>query len=103
MIRHFVVLKFRDTVDDATKAALYDDLRRLGDHLPGMVGFHAGRNVSVETELIRGNHDAFWVDFADVAARDAYLADEKHRQVGARIVSHTVGGADGVTVVDIEL
>lgn len=103
MIRHFVLLRFRETVDAATKAALYDDLRRLGDHLPGIVGFHAGPNVSVEADLIRGNHDAFWVDFTDKDARDAYLADAKHREVGARIVAQTVGGPDGVTVVDIEL
>jgi len=102
MIRHFVLLRFRDDVDAATKASLYDELRRLKDHLPGIVGFHAGPNVSVETDLIRGNRDAFWVDFSDVAARDAYLADAAHAAAGARIVAHTVGGADGVTVVDVE-
>lgn len=103
MIRHFVLLRFRDDVTVTIKTALYEDLRRLGDHLPGIVGFHAGPNISVETDLIRGNRDAFWVDFADASARDAYLADAGHQQVGARIVAHTVGGIDGVTVVDIAL
>lgn len=102
MIRHFVLLRFLDSVDAGTKASIYSDLRGLRDHLPGIVGFHAGANVSVETDLIRGNHDAFWVDFADSAARDAYLVDARHREIGARIVANTVGGIDGVTVVDIE-
>lgn len=102
MIRHFVLLRFLDSVDAETKASIYKDLSDLRDRLPGIVGFHAGPNVSVETDLIRGNADAFWVDFADSAARDAYLVDARHREIGARIVANTVGGADGVTVVDIE-
>ncbi|MCR9124427.1 MAG: Dabb family protein [Phyllobacteriaceae bacterium] len=103
MIRHFVLLSFRDDVSAATKAALYDELAALAGHLPGMTGFHAGPNVSVETDLVRGNHDAFWVDFADVAARDAYLADEKHWEIGARLTGLTVDGLDGITVVDMEV
>lgn len=102
MIRHFVLLRFRDDVSVQTRSTLFEDLRRLQDHLPGMVGFHAAPNVSVEAELIRGHHDAFWVDFVDTAARDAYLDDARHREIGARIVAHTVGGIDGVTVADLE-
>jgi len=101
MIRHFVLLRFRADVSAETKSGLYEELDRLRDHLPGIVAFHAGSNVSVETDLIRGNHDAFWVDFADENTRDDYLRDQKHQEVGARIVAHTEGGIDGVTVVDL--
>lgn len=103
MIRHFVMLRFRDDVSAATKAALYGELAALADHLPGMTGFHAGPNVSVETDLVRGYRDAFWVDFTDAASRDAYLADEKHRDIGARLAGLTVDGLDGITVVDMEV
>ncbi|MBZ9994273.1 Dabb family protein [Mesorhizobium sp. BH1-1-4] len=102
MIRHFVLLRFRADVSAETKSGLYEELARLRDHLPGIVDFQCGSNVSVETELIRGNHDAFWVDFADENARDEYLRDHKHQAVGARIVAHTIGGIDGVTVVDLQ-
>lgn len=102
MIRHFVLLHFLDSVDAETKASIYRDLHDLRDHLPGIVDFHAGPNVSVETDLIRGHRDAFWVDFTDSAARDVYLADAGHGAVGARIVANTVGGIDGVIVVDME-
>ena len=103
MIRHVVLLKFRDDIDRPTRDALFRDLEGLRAHLPGVLGFHASANISVETDLIRGNHDGFWVDFADEAARDAYLVDARHKDVGARIVAHTVGGIDGVTVFDFDL
>jgi len=102
MIRHFVMMRFREDVSSETKAEIYAGLDRLRERLPGMVAFHAGQNVSPETPVIHGNHDAFWVDFADAAARDAYIVDEEHQKLGARIVALTKGGPEGVTVVDLE-
>lgn len=102
MIRHFVMMRFRVDVSPEVKAGIYAGLGELRQRLPGMLDFHAGANVSPETPVIHGNHDAFWVDFADSAARDAYLVDEKHQELGARIVGLTKGGVDGVTVVDLE-
>ncbi len=101
MIRHFVLLDFRDDVSRETRDSIFLDLAGLQD-LDGVTGFHAGPNVSVETDLIRGHHDGFWFDFTDAAARDAYLVNERHQAVGARIVAHTKGGIEGVTVFDIE-
>lgn len=103
MIRHIVLVKFRPEISDEDKQAIYEALDGLRSHLRGVGEFRAGPNVSVETNLIRGNHDAFYIDFADVAARDAYLADELHRAVGARIVAAAEGGIDGITVFDMEL
>lgn len=103
MIRHIVLVKFRPEITGDEKQAIYDALDDLRGHLSGVGEFRAGPNVSVETDLIRGNHDAFTVDFADVAARDAYLADEQHRAVGARLVAAAEGGIDGITVFDMEL
>ena len=103
MIRHIVLLKFRPEVDRATRDGLFADLERLREHLPGVRDFHAGPNISVETDLIRDNHDGFWFDFEDARARDIYLADDRHQAVGARIVALTVNGIEGVTVFDIEV
>ena len=103
MIRHIVLLRFRDDVTREQKQGVFDALSDLQGHLQGVRGFFAGPNVSVETELIRGFKDAFWIDFDDAAARDAYLEDAQHKAVGARIVEHTEGGIDGVVVVDLEL
>ena len=103
MIRHFVLLRFKDDVSDATKQSLYDELEALRGHIDGILAFHAGPNVSVETDLIRGFKDALWFDFANEAVRDAYLVDARHQAAGARVVSHTEGGADGIIVVDMTL
>ncbi|MEX3007783.1 Dabb family protein [Hoeflea sp. TYP-13] len=102
MIRHFVMLRFRDDVTSETKKKLFAALAGLQEHLRGIRGFHAGPNVSVETDLISGFHDAFWFDFDNEAARDAYLTDGRHQAVGAQIVENTVGGIDGVVVVDLQ-
>ena len=101
-IRHFVLLQFRTDVTPEQKDRVFADLKALSD-LDGVIGFHGGANVSVETDLIRGNNDAFWFDFASGKARDAYLVHPRHQAVGASIVALTEGGIDGVTVCDIEL
>ena len=101
MIRHFVLLKFTAETSAETKASLYRALDDLRNHIAGILHFQAGANVSVETDLVRGFKDAFWFDFADENVRDAYLADAAHQAAGARIVEHTVGGAEGVIVVDM--
>ena len=103
MIRHLVHLRFRDDVDDATKARLFDRLAGLRDHIDGILDFQRCENVSVETPLVRGFLDMFWFDFRDTSVRDAYLVDEVHQQIGAEIVACLEGGADGVFVCDIEL
>ena len=103
MIRHLVHLRFRDDVDDATKAGLYHRLAGLREHIDGIVDFQHRGNISVETPLVRGFLDMFWFDFRDASVRDAYLVDERHRQIGADIVACLEGGEDGVFVCDIEL
>ncbi len=102
MIRHIVLLNFRKDVPATTRAGLMEDLAGLRD-LDGVVDFHAGSNTSVETDLIRGNEDGFWFDFTDTAARDAYLEHPRHQAVGAKLVAHTQGGIEGVSVFDMEL
>lgn len=103
MIRHLVHLRFRDDVDAAAKAELFDRLARLSDRIEGIMDFQHRANVSVETPLVRGFLDMFWFDFRDVSVRDAYLVDTVHQQIGADIVACLEGGADGVFVCDIEV
>lgn len=102
MIRHIVALRFRAGTSDAVKVALFADLAGLQQRIAGVLGFHAGRNISVEP-LSRGFDDVFWFDFRDAAVRDAYLVDPAHQAIGARIVALTEGGADGVFVFDVEM
>ncbi|KQS76636.1 hypothetical protein ASG25_15235 [Rhizobium sp. Leaf384] len=102
MIRHIVLLKFKDSVSEADKQSIYHELEALKGQIDGIRGFHAGPNVSVEMDMMRGFTDAFWFDFKSAAVRDAYLVHPHHQAAGARIVAHTRGGPDGVIVVDLE-
>ena len=103
MIRHLVALRFRPGTSDATKEALYRDLAALDSRIDGILDFQSRRNVSVEDPLVRDFRDLFWFDFRDAAVRDAYLADEVHQAIGARIVAELEGGADGVFVIDFDV
>ena len=103
MIRHMVHLRFRDDVSEATKQDLYHRLARLSDHIDGILEFQSRANVSVETPLVRGFGDMFWLDFRDLAVRDAYLIDPVHQAIGGDIVAQLEGGAEGVFVCDIEM
>ena len=99
MIRHIVLARFRDTTPESEIAAILAELDALRAHLPGMLNFHGGANVSPEG-LARGYSHAFTVDFADAAARDAYLADPAHKAAGGRLVAACEGGVAGILVVD---
>ncbi len=70
MIRHVVLVRFREGVAPGEISAIFGDLADLRRRLPGMTGFAHGPNVSPEG-LSRGHTHAFTVDFDDAAARDA--------------------------------
>lgn len=99
MIRHVVLVRFREGVAAAEIDAIFAELADLRRLLPGMVRFGGGPNVSPEG-LSRGFTHAFTVDFADAAARDAYLVLPEHEAAGARLVRSAEGGLAGLTVLD---
>jgi hypothetical protein len=103
MIRHIVALNFHADITEADKSALYDDLRALCTVIDGVIDFQIRQNISPETAVVRGFRDLFWFDFRDITVRDAYLDDQTHQAIGARIVAATEGGADGILVLDFEV
>ena len=101
MMRHVVLVRFREGVPPAEIAGIFGALADLRRHLPGMKSFVHGPNVSPEG-LSHGHTHAFTVDFEDAAARDSYLALPEHEAAGARLVKATEGGLAGLTVLDVE-
>lgn len=99
MIRHIVLLRFRADVASDVRAGLMSELDALRGRLPGMTSFAAHRNASVEPHVMHGFGDGFVIDLADAAARDAYLADPQHRDIGARLSA----ACEQVIVFDHEL
>ena len=103
MIRHLVGVKYKAGTAPEVKDRLMRDLAGLSDRIDGILDFQARPNISVEDPLVRGYRDVFWFDFRDTAVRDAYLVDEVHQAIGARIVAETEGGPDGIYVFDFEV
>lgn len=96
-------MKYADSVPQQVRDALMHDLADLRTEIDGMEYFRTGRNISPETSLVHGLIDMFWIDFRDVRARDAYLANETHKAIGSRIMASLEGGAEGIFVCDLEL
>ncbi len=102
MIRHCVFVKFKSSVDAAEQQSIFAQLDALRQTIPGMLSFKAGPNVSPEG-LNQGFGHGIIIDFRDVAARDAYLADADHAAAGGRMVAALEGGRDGLLVIDLEM
>jgi hypothetical protein len=102
MIRHVVLVRFREGVTPGEVSTIFDDLADLRRHLSGMRAVAHGPDVSPEG-LSHGHTHAFTVDFEDAAARDAYLALPEHEAAGARLVRAAEGGLAGLTVLDFAI
>jgi hypothetical protein len=103
MIRHLVFLKYPNSVSQDTKDGILRDLAALKAEVSGFIAFGSGPNISTEDDVVRGFLDMFWIDFADITSRDAYLSNEKHKGIAARINATTQGGNEGVFVCDVAL
>ena len=102
MIRHIVLFRARGDLHPGSLEAIFDGLAGLKAAIPGMLDFKAGPDASPEG-MQRGLTHGFTIDFADEAARDAYLVDPDHQALGARLVTATENGRDGLCVLDLRL
>lgn len=100
MIQHCVFLRFKASVSEPEKQAIYQAIAALKAVVPGMLDVKAGANTSPEG-LNGGFVDGFIVTFEDAKARDAYLKHPEHIVVGERIVAATDGGLSGILVFDL--
>jgi hypothetical protein len=62
----------------------FDDLAALQGQIPGLLSFNTGPNNSPEGRA-EGYTHGFVMDFADAAARDAYLPDPRHKEAATRL------------------
>ena len=102
MIRHVVLVRpaVAATVKDVSDAM--EKVAALKGVIPGILDVRHGPDVSPEG-LGRGFKMGFVVDFADAAARDAYLPHPEHQKAGAALVAVAEGGIDGILVFDLEM
>ncbi|WBU61722.1 Dabb family protein [Paracoccus albus] len=100
MIRHIVLIRFRDDVPEAAIDTIFADLRRIREVLPGVISITSGRSESPE-QIERGYLHGFVADFTDWDALAAYQAHPDHRSVGDALIKNAVGGLDGILVFDL--
>ena len=100
MLEHIVLLKLKPGTTEAQTQALLDALIALQQSgaLPGMLGVTGGTNNSPEGKG-HGYTYGFVIQFADAAARDAYLPHPDHKALGAAFVRPI---AEDVLVFDYE-
>lgn len=101
MIRHCVFLNLRADADPNELADVLTGLAAVTDRLPGASGFISGPNRDFEDK----SPDfpmGFTIDFTDADVLHAYAADPEHQALGARLVAQCQGGAEGITVFDLD-
>jgi hypothetical protein len=98
MIRHIVLIRFRNDLSEDEIARLLAPLGPLSARL----GFTAvwGRSESPE-QIERGYLHGFTADFASWDALAAYQDDAGHKEFGVGLVAHAEGGLDGILVFDL--
>ena len=103
MIKHIVLVQFRDTVGDDERDAIYRSLENLQHFIDGWRGFVAGANITPEVGMDKGYNGGFVIDFEDEASRDAYLIHPEHKKAGATLVAAAKNGIEGVMVFDLKV
>ncbi|WP_298610960.1 Dabb family protein [uncultured Thiothrix sp.] len=101
MLKHCVFIRFRPEVSQKERIELYQGLQSLESQLSGWRGFLAGANITPEVGMDKGYNGGFMIDFVDEAARDAYLQNPEHQQLGQRLVAAAVDGIAGIMVFDL--
>lgn len=84
MLRHLVLLKFKDGAAPAEVEAIVQAFVALRESIDVVRSLEWGTDVSPEG-LAKGFTHAFLLSFADAAARDAYLPHPAHQAFVARL------------------
>ena len=100
MIRHIVLIRFRDEVSEAQIAAMFAELEEIRSKISGVLAITFGRSESPE-KIERGYMHGFVVDFDGWAALEAYQTHPDHKALGAKLVAQAEGGLDGILVFDL--
>jgi hypothetical protein len=98
MIRHIVLIRFRNDLTEEEIAKLLAPLAPLSKRL-GITAVW-GKSESPE-KIERGFLHGFVADFASWEALASYQDDAEHKAFGAGLVAHAEGGLDGILVFDL--
>lgn len=95
VMRHVVLLKFKDSATPAQVKTVEQAFSALPGKINTIIGFEWGTNVSPEN-LAQGYTHCYLLTFKNAADRDAYLPHPAHKEFGQLLSPHL----DKVLVVD---
>lgn len=101
MILHCVFCNFESDVSAAERGQIFTELSALCETVEGANGFDHGPNRDFEKKS-QGYSDGFVIRFETVQALNVYAEHPTHMMLGQRLCDLCVGGADGITVFDLE-
>jgi len=81
LLRHVVLLKFKDDAKPEQIQAVVEKFRGLKKSIPEIQDLEWGTNVSPENKNEGFTH-CFFLTFADAKGRDAYLPHPAHKEFG---------------------
>lgn len=102
MILHCVFCKVRADTSDAAWQDVMCALSDLALSLTGCEGFEAGPNRDFERKTPEFQH-GFVIRFGNAAALEHYAVHPEHKALGQTLCGMCEGGADGITVFDLEV
>lgn len=100
-IKHIVLVRVPESVSPTQVQEAFDDLATLKGQLPGLLSFVGGPNTSIEPAA-QGYNYGFVMQFADAAARDAYVPHPLHQQGARRLRALRDPQPGGILVFDLE-
>ncbi len=101
MIRHVVLSRFKAATSEKTISEIYSGLEKLVCEMDGARNFGGGKSMSPE-QIERGYLHGFTIDFESWDDLRTYSENENHKALGAQIIANSVGGINGVLVLDID-
>ena len=90
LLRHVVLLKFKDDTPQETVDSLCQSFEQLKTKIDLIVDLEWGTDVSVEN-VARGYTHCFLVTFRSESDRDDYLPHPEHRAFGDLLRPHKEG------------
>lgn len=102
MIKHIVLLDLPPDHDRAALADIMAGIDALRVTMSGFTQFDHGPNRDFENKSPQCTY-AFVCHFADEDTAQRYLVDPDHAALGKRLVGLCRGGANGISVIDLDL
>jgi quinol monooxygenase YgiN len=81
-VKHITLVQFKEGTSETQVEQIFEELLDATENIPGIEDYVSGRNCSPLGQS-QGFSHAMIMTFADIAARDAYLAHPEQQRIKA--------------------